>query len=82
MSHEKTWSCINPTGDGCDGNHTTTPRPTKTYGHSAFERTWKKHRDSNPTVKRTAKFWFHEGMKELQRIQCARIAREAREEKP
>lgn len=23
MSHKKTWACINPCGDGCDGDHTT-----------------------------------------------------------
>ena len=22
MSHEKTWACIKPDGDGCDGDHT------------------------------------------------------------
>lgn len=21
MSHKKTWACIKPDGDGCDGNH-------------------------------------------------------------
>lgn len=24
MSHNKTWACIKPDGDGCDGDHTVT----------------------------------------------------------
>jgi hypothetical protein len=27
MSHKKTWACIKPDGDGCDGNHIEEPKP-------------------------------------------------------
>ena len=56
----------------------------KTYGGSAFDRIWKqmKYADLGVVSKRQAKFWFREGFKELQRIQCAKAAREKKPNTP
>jgi len=51
----------------------------KTYGSSAFNRVWKKLRErwhDSAETKGAARFWFNEGFKELQRIQCEKAERQ------
>jgi hypothetical protein len=62
-------------------------RVKKTYGGSAFDRVWRQMRERQakfglvPLVTRAeARFWFHEGEKELQRIQSAKLLREKKNE--